>query len=337
MGVRLVAVAIAVGLGFGTAGAASAGPAGPAAGAKDMPMETEITAPGPEGPLGGALLQPGGDAPVVLIIPGSGPTDRDGNNPLGIKAAPYKLLAEALAARGIGSVRIDKRGLFSSQRAVADANKVTIADYAHDVHAWIDTIRRRTNAPCVWVLGHSEGGLVALAAAQQPAGICGLVLVSAAGRPIGEVMRAQLKANPANVPILDEALSAIDSLEAGRTVDVSGMNPALAPLFKPQVQAYEIDLFSYHPTRLIAAYEGPVLIVQGERDLQVSVDEDARALEAADPRAALALVPEMNHVLKAVPSDDRAANIATYGDPSLPLAPGVADDIAQFVATHPSK
>lgn len=299
--------------------------------------EIAITAPGPQGDLAGTMLEPpgGGHVPVVLMVPGSGPTDRDGNNPMGVKAASLKLLAEGLAARGIASVRIDKRGLFGSDRAIADANKVTIGDYASDVHTWIDVIRKRTGARCVWVLGHSEGGLVTLAAAQQPAEICGLVLVAAAGRPIGEVMRAQLHANPANAPILDEADTAITALEAGKSVDASTLNPALAPLFNAAVQPYEIDLFSHDPAKLIAAYNGPVLIVQGERDMQVSVTDDATKLAAADPNATLALVPGMNHVLKVVASDDRAANIATYGDPALPLAPGLVERIADFVRAPP--
>jgi len=318
--------------------AAAALVAGQAA-ASTLPRETQITAPGPQGNLAGTMLEPAGAsyAPVVLMIPGSGPTDRDGNNPMGVKAASLKLLAEGLAARGIASVRIDKRGLFGSDRAIADANKVTIGDYATDVHSWIKVIRKRTGVPCVWVLGHSEGGLVALAAAQRSAGICGLLLVAAAGRPIGEVMRAQLAANSANAPILDEANAAITALETGKAVDASKLNPALAPLFRPEVQAYEIDLFGRDPAKLIAAYRGPVLILQGERDIQVSVEEDAKKLAAADPRATLALVPAMNHVLKAVASDDRAANVATYGDPSLPLAPGVVERIADFVAGHQTK
>ena len=81
---------------------------------------------------------------VLQVIPGSGPTDRDGNSPLGITAAPYRLLAESLAEKGISTVRIDKRGLFGSKGAVADANKVTIADYATDTYNWVAAIRQRT-------------------------------------------------------------------------------------------------------------------------------------------------------------------------------------------------
>src|SRR6476660_9152363 len=94
---------------------------------------TQLTAPGPVGPLAGTYVDAGKNAPVMLIIPGSGPTDRDGNNPLGITAAQYRLLAEALASKGISSVRIDKRGMFGSKAAVPDANAVTVGDYAIDV------------------------------------------------------------------------------------------------------------------------------------------------------------------------------------------------------------
>ena len=121
-----------------------------------------IEAPGPHGPLKGTFLSPVGEnIPLVLIIPGSGPTDRDGNSPLGIKASTYRLIAEGLKENGIASVRFDKRGMFASAAAVPDANAVTIDDYANDILLWIAAARQRTGNRCVWVLGHSEGGLVA--------------------------------------------------------------------------------------------------------------------------------------------------------------------------------
>jgi pimeloyl-ACP methyl ester carboxylesterase len=289
-----------------------------------------MTAPGPQGPLAGTLLDAGKNAPVVLIIPGSGPTDRDGNNPLGITAAPYRKLAEALATKGVSSVRIDKRGMFGSKAAVADPNKVTIGDYATDAHNWAAAIRKQTGAKCVWVLGHSEGALIALAAAQQPDGICGVVLVSGAGRRLSDIIREQLRANPANAPVLDDAMAALDSLEHRKHVDVSAMHPALQKLFAPQVQDFLIDMFSHDPAKLAASTGLPMLIVQGERDVQVSV-ADSKALAAAQPKAKLVLLPLMNHVLKDVASEDRTANLATYSDSSLPVDSGAVDAIATFV------
>lgn len=297
--------------------------------------EKPIEARGPLGPLKGTLLAPAkAGAPVVLVVPGSGPTDRDGNNPMGVNAATYRLLAQDLAARGIATVRIDKRGMFGSAKAVADANAVAIPDYVADVHSWVGAIRRSTGVPCVWVLGHSEGGLVALAAAQggsEVQGICGLLLVATPGRPLGQVLRDQLRSNPANAPLLEQALAAITKLEGGGRVDPASLHPALQPLFNEAVQGFLISAFAQDPARLIAATKMPVLVLQGERDLQVGV-QDARLLAQASPAAQLVLLPDTNHVLKAVVTDDPAANMATYANPGQPLAPGVVDAIVRFVA-----
>jgi pimeloyl-ACP methyl ester carboxylesterase len=295
------------------------------------PVESFLDAPGPTGPLKGTLLTPAlKSAPVVLIIPGSGPTDRDGNNPAGIKASTYRLLAEGLASRGVATLRIDKRGMFASAAATPDANAVTIADYVVDVRSWVAVLRKQTGAPCVWLLGHSEGGLVAMAAAKEQADVCGLVLVATAGRPMGEVLRDQLKANPANGPILGQALPAIDMLEQGHRVDTGSMHPALQGLFNPAVQGFLISAFSYDPRRVLSDYSKPVLVLQGQRDIQVGV-ADARLLKQAVPQASLVLLPNVNHVLKSVTSDDVGANIATYADPGLPLASGVVEAIANFL------
>ncbi|MGI3899581.1 MAG: alpha/beta hydrolase [Janthinobacterium lividum] len=199
----------------------------------------EIKAPGPTGPLSGTLWGPPDlGAPVVLIVPGSGPTDRDGNSPLGIRASTYRLVAKGLAARGIRSVCIDKRGLFGSARAISDANAVTIQDYAADIRTWAVTIRQETGAPCVWVLGHSEGGLAALLAAQQPFGLCGLLLVSTAGRPLGAVLREQIKATFSSAPLRERAETILARLEIGRRSTSEDISPPLLPLFRPEVQSF---------------------------------------------------------------------------------------------------
>jgi pimeloyl-ACP methyl ester carboxylesterase len=297
-------------------------------------VETEIEAPGPNGPLKGLMLSPdAAGAPVVLIIPGSGPTNRDGNSLHGLDTDTYKLLAQGLAAHGIASVRIDKRGMFSSHAAIPNGNDVTIADYASDVHDWAKTIGEKTGAKCIWVLGHSEGGLVAMVAAKDnPPDICGLLLVAAPGRKFGDILKEQMRSNPANAPILDEALRDIDTLEAGKRVELSieHTRPEIFSIFQPAVQGFLIDLMSYDPPKVLASYKGPVLILQGERDIQIGVD-DAKLLKAADANAKLVLLPDVNHVLKTVDSDDRMANLKTYFDPKLPLAPGVVETITDFI------
>ncbi len=305
-----------------------------------MVHQEELVAPGPMGALKGTLTLPSEHGPlptktpVFLIVPGSGPTDRDGNSPLGIAAAPYRLLAEALATRGYPSVRIDKRGMFGSVGAESDPNDVTITGYGEDLSAWANAIQERLPADggprCVIPIGHSEGGLVALAAMARLPDACALILIASIGRPLDEVLREQLRANPANAPFLAEAETTLAALKRGERVDAGAMQAALRPLFAPDVQGFLIDAMSYDPVELAAQVKVPVLVVQGTRDLQVSV-ADAHNLAGAAPDATLALVPDVNHVLKIVASDDPSANLATYANPDLPIASEVVDAVTTFV------
>jgi len=285
-----------------------------------------LVAPGPQGDLAGTLVAPAEGQPLVLIIPGSGPTDRDGNNPLGVTAASYRLLADALAGRGIGTLRIDKRGMFASKAAVTDANAVTIADYVTDTASWVGAARTATGAECLWLLGHSEGGIVALAAAQEISHLCGIILVAVPGRPLATLLRA----NPANAPLLDEAEAAIATLETGERVDVTPLHPALQSLFAPAVQGFLIDLMAQDPAALAKQTDLPMLIVHGGADLQVTAT-DAQMLRAAAPQAKYLQIPAMNHVLKDIPDGAPAANRASYGDPSLPVSRALVAGVADFV------
>lgn len=294
--------------------------------------ERPVQVPGPKGALNGTLRSSSSQPPrVAVIIPGSGPTDRDGNNTLGFTPLTYRLLAEGLEAKGVSTVRYDKRGMFQSAAATLDANDVTLAEYAKDAHAWAELAMRETGSSCAWLIGHSEGGLVALVAAKNPKDICGLILLSTPGRKASDVLREQLRANPGNASLLPAAMSAIDTLEAGRRVDSSGLPAALAPLFRPSVQGFMIDLFAHDPFELASGYRGPMLIVSGGRDLQVS-GSDAKRLAAAQPGSKLLEIPAMNHVGKAVESDERTANLAAYSDPNLPLAGGLVEAITAFIA-----
>ena len=279
--------------------------------------------------LAGTLLTPTGRTrAAMVVIPGSGPTDRDGNNPAGIKAGSYRKLAEALAERGVATVRIDKRGMFGSV-AAGNPNTATFADYDRDVRAWVEVARKASGQKCVWVAGHSEGGLVAMRAGNAP-NVCGVVLLAAPGEKLGDTIRKQLRANPANAPILASAETALAELESGRRVSVEGMHPALAQrLFNPAVQGFMIELLRQEPTKLAAAVRRPMLIVQGGHDVQVGL-ANGDVLKTAAPTASYALFPAMSHLLADAPAE-RTANLATYGDAERPLTEGLADRVAAFV------
>ncbi|NJC04750.1 hypothetical protein GGQ97_000543 [Sphingomonas kaistensis] len=292
------------------------------------PVATEVKA-GPNDALAGTLLKPAGKArAAMIIIPGSGPTDRDGNNPAGIKAASYRKLAEALAARGVATVRIDKRGMFGSA-AAGNPNAATFAAYDADTSAWVEAARKATGQKCIWVAGHSEGGLVAMRAGNAP-NVCGVVLLATPGERLGDTIRKQLRANPALAPYLPPAERALAELEAGRKVSVEGILPALGQsLFNPAVQGFMIELLAQDPPKLATAVKRPMLIVQGGHDVQVGTG-NGEVLKKAAPKATYVLFPAMNHVLTDAPAD-RSQNLATYAEIDRPLTPGLADRVAAFV------
>ena len=166
--------------------------------------------------------------------------------------------------RGVAAtVRIDKRGMFGSVGA-GDPNVTSAQAYVDDIHAWIDAIKTERGSKCVFLLGHSEGALMVSLAAQGRKDVCGLILVSGMGRKMGDVIREQLTSNPANAPVLDQALRAVSEVEAGRHVDVTGMHPALLPLFNPKVQDYLIAMFAIDPVQAVSAASIDTLIIQGK-------------------------------------------------------------------------
>lgn len=285
--------------------------------------ETQISS----GDLKGMFINAGDDSPIILIVPGSGPTDLDGNNPMGLNANSYKLLAEGLAAKGISTVRIDKRGMFSSDTG-GDPNAVTFDIYAQDYRDWTKTVTAETGRECIYLLGHSEGGTMVSGAAVENDKVCGLILVAAPGLPLGIFLREQLKSNPANVMILKPAFKAIETLEAGERVDTENMNAALIPLFHPLIQDFFISMATKDPAQLAKEAAKPTLILQGSHDIQVK-ETDAKLLADATG-GNLVIIDGMNHVLKDSPAN-RIGNMMTYSKPDLPIAPELIESISGFV------
>ncbi|MDD1019733.1 lysophospholipase [Pseudomonas sp. TNT2022 ID1048] len=279
------------------------------------------------GELYGSMLLPKSaqPVPVVLIISGSGPTDRDGNNPDGGRNDSLKRLAWVLAKHNIASVRYDKRGVAASLAATPDERNLTLDAYVADAVAWGKQLKADPRLGQLIVLGHSEGALVASLAAPQ-LDAAGVISISGTARPVDQVLRQQLsyRLPPALMVRSNELL---DSLKAGQ-VD-NDVPPALQVIFRPSVQPYLITLFREDPAAAFARLKMPALIIQGSNDIQVSVD-DARVLKAAKPDAQLTLIDGMNHVLRIVPNDLKR-QLASYKDPQLPLAAELGRSIISFI------
>jgi pimeloyl-ACP methyl ester carboxylesterase len=278
--------------------------------------------------LRGTLLAPPGPGPfpVVLIIAGSGPTDRDGNSALA--SGPnnsLRLLAEGLAAQGIASLRYDKRGVAESAMPRMREEEMTFDTLVEDAALWVRQLRADPRFSAVGVVGHSEGSLIGMIAARQ-AGARVFVSIAGPGRPAADLIRRQM-AGRLPPSLQGAAERAFQSLTAGRTVD--SIPPELAPILRSSVQPYLIAWFRYDPAVELASLQVPVLIAQGTTDVQVLV-EDAQLLARASPRARLLIVEGMNHVLKLVPAD-QAAQVRSYSDPSLPVAPALVSAIVELV------
>ena len=287
--------------------------------------------------LEGTLTTPAGPpVAAAVLVPGSGPTDRDGNNPLGVAGSPYRMLAEALAGEGMAVLRYDKRGLFGSAGQGIDPNDVTVRRYAGDALGWADGLSARFGLPCVHLIGHSEGGLVALAAVElarrstaPERAPCGVALVAAPGRPLGAIIREQVaNAEAGGVARSEDADRVLRSLEGGARVPGADVPAALRPLFSEAVQGFLIDVLRYDPADLVARIGRPVLVVHGAEDVQVGAADADRLATAG---GTLVTVPAMSHVLKRVEGTGRAASLSTYADPDAPLAPGLVDALASFL------
>lgn len=279
------------------------------------------------GMLYGTLLLPRASTPVpvVLLIAGSGPTDRNGNNPEGGRNDSLKQLAITLARHNIASVRYDKRGVAASKPATPDERNLSVEAYVADVVAWSRLLKRDSRLGPLILLGHSEGALMASLAA-GPSAADAVIAVGGTGRPVDQVLREQLNDRlPAELARRSQQI--LDSLKAGRTDPQVPQD--LMVVFRPSVQPYLISLLRQDPAAAFARIKVPALIVQGRNDIQVSV-EDAQRLHLAKPDAQLALIDGMNHVLRIVP-DDLQQQLQSYRNPNLPLASELTGQILQFI------
>ena len=287
------------------------------------------------GALAGTLEIPAGCSPfpVALIYPGSGPTDRNGNSEsLPGRNDSLKMLAEALADGGIASVRVDKRGLAGSRAAgPADERSLRFATFVDDAAGWLRWLSTDVRFQGQVMIGHSEGSLIGLLAAQQVP-VRAVVSLAGAGRPAGDVLREQFAAQVTG-ELLARANQIIAELEAGREVAVADIPPPLRMIFPPSVQPYLIEWFAHDPAAILGKLTARAQVVQGTTDLQVSV-ADARILAAARPDVELRLLEGMNHVLKLV-GGGLAEQLPSYSDPALPLAPGLADAMIAFIKATP--
>ena len=287
-------------------------------------METKVTLETNSGQIIGTLTttKKFTNVPVALIIAGSGPTDRDGNS-VYTKNNVYKKLAYGLAEKNIASLRYDKRGVAESKPALKNESDIRFENYISDASEWIKFLKKDKRFTKVIVMGHSEGSLIGMIAARNADMF---ISIAGVGQTSDKTLKEQLSVQPKEYQDLSYPI--IDSLKKGKTVE--NVNPKVASLFRSSVQPYMISWFKYDPQIEIKKLNIPILILQGTKDIQVTV-EDAKRLSKANPKSQIELMDKMNHILKTV-EGDRQANTATYNNPSLPLSDGLVKIISDFIS-----
>lgn len=285
--------------------------------------ETEITLQTATGEISGTLTIPEKPRrmPVALIIAGSGPTDRDGNNPV-MKNNALKILASELSKNGIASLRYDKRGIAASKAALTGEKDLRFDDYVSDAREWIQLLKKDKRFKEIIVIGHSEGSLIGMAAGAKADRF---ISIAGFGLPADLILKEQLSSQPKLVQ--DLSFPIIDSLKSGNTV--KNVPQMLNSLFRPSVQPYLISWFGYDPRVEISKLTVPILIIQGTNDIQVEAD-NARQLSEANPEAELLLINDMNHIFR-ITGGDRMANIATYSNINLPVSEELVKAVTGFI------
>ncbi len=293
---------------------------------KFNPVEKEITLDTETATIYGSLKLPKerGQYPIVLLIAGSGPTDRDGNNPMGLNTDSYKMISDTLAMHEIASLRYDKRGIAKSYYTGFSESDLTFDDYVTDAIKWIKKLKSDSRFTDIFVLGHSEGALIGSIVTNQTS-IDGFISVAGTAQRADSLILEQLSTQPDYIRM--EAQAIIDSLNTG--ILVSNVSHTLYSLFRPSVQPYMISWFQYSPEREISKVTSPVLILHGSNDLQVKSSE-AQSLAKNNPDAEIEIIDNMNHVLKNSGSDGQE-NMATYSNPHLPLSDRFCEMLIDFI------
>jgi alpha-beta hydrolase superfamily lysophospholipase len=265
--------------------------------------------------------------PVALLIAGSGSTDHDGNGPQ-IKPATLKKLSEQLATRRIATLRYDKRGAGGWKAEFGRPEDFRFKDYVDDAAALANYLRSSGKFSKIILIGHSEGGLVAILTARRVP-VDRLVLLATAARRQGDLLKAQLEKQLAP-DVLKPIAKAIDDIMSGQIVDPLPPGLSIPPSMQPGIAS----AFTEDPIDPLKLVQQPTLIVGGGRDRQVA-RLDFAALGAASPVAKTLWLPDMNHVL--VDVADEADDLAAYNQPDRALDTALIDSVADFILANDAR
>ncbi len=259
---------------------------------------------------------------LVILIAGSGPTDRNGNQ-MGAVTNFAKKFAVAVAEEGNAVFAYDKRMFAQMKSGEINEETMRFDDGIKDAKDIINFFKAQKKYSKIVVAGHSEGSLIGMVAAQGNADA--YISLAGVGNSADEIILEQISKQ---APMMKEEVQKnLATLKSGQTFTLE--NQMLASLFRESVQPYMISWFKYNPQDEIKKLKIPVLIINGTKDIQVTVKE-LELLKAVKPDAKTAVIENMNHLFRDIKGDD-TENRASYTDANLPVMPELITVVNQFL------
>lgn len=258
---------------------------------------------------------------LVILIAGSGPTNRNGNQ-IGMQNNSLKFLAEGIAANGNVVFSYDKRIIKQMKEGNLEEGNLNFTDFINDAKDVIAFFKKQKKYKKIIIAGHSEGSLIGMIAANGNADA--FISLAGAGRTIDLIITEQIEKQ---APFLKkETEDNFKILKSGKTFELK--NQMLASIFRESVQPYMISWLQYNPQEEIKKLNLPILIINGNKDIQVSENE-AQLLHNANPKATLKMIDKINHIFKEINEDDE--NLKSYSNPDLPVMPKLIENINNFI------
>lgn len=259
---------------------------------------------------------------LAIIIGDSGPTDRNGNQQM-MENNSLKFLAEGLYANNIASFRYDKRLVKQMKLRSLNEKNIRFDHFIDDAVAILEHFTKDGRFSKIYIIGHGQGSLVGMVAAQN--GADGFVSIAGAGQEIDDVIVAQLAEQAPG--LVDNARTSFDDLRANGIA--YNYSPGLASIFRKELQPFIFTWMQFDPQIEITKLNIPVLIINGDKDIQVQISE-AELLKNAKPDSQYEVIENMNHVLKEIEGND-LENSKSYNIYNLPVAPKLITVISDFI------
>lgn len=270
--------------------------------------------------LPGTLTYSAENTPLLIWVHGSGPVNRNGNQPAqNVKANYIKQFRDAVNKENIAFFSYDKRTANSKNREFLKDTQAK--DFAFDVEEVVNHFKKDKRFSDIILVGHSQGSLIAMLALDK---VDKYISIAGAGETVDKTIVKQLTAQSADFG----KIAADHFKELQETGKVEDVNPNLLSIFAKPNQSFWNSWMQLDPVKEIKKVKIPVLIINGDKDIQVKI-ENANALHAANLASKLVIIKNMNHVLKDIQKEED--NIKSYYSAEYPISKELIQTILKFV------